>query len=234
MVKKRDPLHFWTSSGTVLKVQDTVQNFHQTSGGSGFIYKGTGFVQPVRTHVTSHKCREFWIRNDRGVEEAYKINNLDVPLRESQKIDVLVANGYIVAIRNLSMGMIYFVTRAGDFFKKRKPANAFGLMFCGALIGFFVFAFLLGSVPKWVKMGPQLLSYSIGLGAIVGLVLHFISQWRTGRYNREMESAYQTEIGAAVKSLDIPRSTPPPLPQKSRCDLLLIGDAPFHGDPRNN
>jgi hypothetical protein len=84
-------VEFTLLTGAVTSSQKHAETHVSSSGGGGFLHKGTGFVNApvVRSHiVTKH---EFWVHTDDGRDIPVNLSNVHVSVAEGHRVSLISA-----------------------------------------------------------------------------------------------------------------------------------------------
>lgn len=90
--KHRDKeIKFWSITGEVIGQNKYSETHVSSSGGGGYVGQQGGYVSApqVKSKVTTQ--HEFWVRKEDGTEESIKFTDVDIPLREGQKITLIAS-----------------------------------------------------------------------------------------------------------------------------------------------
>jgi hypothetical protein len=80
---------FSDRTGTVISSTKRSETHVSSSGGGGYLDKGTGYVQPTTIRSTVVTRHEFWVRTDEGVDVPVQLTDVDIPLAEGQRISLV-------------------------------------------------------------------------------------------------------------------------------------------------
>lgn len=75
--------------GTVIRSTKRSETHVSSSGGGGYLDKGTGYVAPATISSTVVTRHEFWVRTDEGVDVPVQLTDVDIPLAEGQRISLV-------------------------------------------------------------------------------------------------------------------------------------------------
>ncbi len=143
---------FWSKTGEVIS-QNKYSETHVSSSGA------VGNVGPT-VHSTTVTKHEFWIRKEDGSEESIQLSGHDVPLREGQKITLIISGlkggnySYYTILVNHSANKHWFLENANSLNRKLLK-NYFlsvksTLIIAGLpLIGFVISASIKSQVFMW-------------------------------------------------------------------------------------
>lgn len=93
-------------TGTVVGSKTWTETRISSSGGGGYIVKGTGYVSGTRisSDVTRHD--ELFVRDELGNERDLRLTNVDLPVRQGSRVSTVLgiyeghSHGYYVGVYN--------------------------------------------------------------------------------------------------------------------------------------
>lgn len=119
-----DEIIFWSFTGVVLSQNKYSETRVWSSGGGGHVGPHGGHVAAAQTHSSATTKQEFWLKLDDGKEESINLSGYDIPIRESQKISVLMAqtktskSAYYVSLINHNSGVTHKINGAEELLTK--------------------------------------------------------------------------------------------------------------------
>ena len=84
-------IQFWKVSGEVISTQKRSETQVWSSGGGGYVSKGTGYVSSPTVKSTVITQHEFWLKTEDGPEIPVKFSGVDIPMCEGQRVTLISA-----------------------------------------------------------------------------------------------------------------------------------------------
>lgn len=167
-------IKFKALTGTVLNSEKRshTDTYTSTSGGGGYIYQGTGYVNAPRTTtrtVTTH-THEFWLAKEDGTEQCIKLTNTDIPLREGQKITMISAfregdnKSSWIHLVNHSANRYWNILNEKEFVQEfiiRSLSTHGGTITFALLVSFFLLIFSMTHALPWQY---SMIALTLGFG----------------------------------------------------------------------
>jgi hypothetical protein len=119
-------LEVWTQSGTVLSTSKHSKTDIASYGGGGWVGQHGGSVSAPTIVSSTTTEQEIWIRRDNGEETAIKLVNVEVPVREGQRVTFIAAknpqakDGFWVTLVNHSANRYWRLTTNVEASKRGK------------------------------------------------------------------------------------------------------------------
>ncbi len=197
--------------GKVVAIQSrTVLNHSShssTSGGGGFVYGGTGTLNPTSTHsstsTTSMEVVRYFIAAQDGDEFSIELNQPQFAVREGHRVSTFYAGnsavttkGMLVAIANHDTKRTYSLPESNgvDYLVPKPKWNSLGLIF-GLAIGAYLVS---GMVIAQITGAPLGTSVFQLIPAAALLVFGLIKRAQGIAFARNMKNAIVAQIDAEV------------------------------------
>ncbi|MBC7755825.1 MAG: hypothetical protein H7Z20_04115 [Bdellovibrio sp.] len=146
----QEEIEFRSFTGEVLSHINTAKPMFGLGSG-GHIGPHGGHVAAAQAHSSVTTKQEFWLKLADGTEKSVQLNGYDIPLRESQKISILMAqtktskSAYYVALINLTSSLTHIIHGAEsileeliDFYPNRLSSFLMFLIKLIFFIGLFI------------------------------------------------------------------------------------------------
>lgn len=120
----KEDIRFWSFTGEVISQNKYSETHVWSSGGGGNIGPRGGHLAAAQTHSSVTTKQEFWLKLDDGTEKSVQLGGYDIPLRESQKISILMAqtetseSAYYAALINHASGITHEILSASSILDK--------------------------------------------------------------------------------------------------------------------
>lgn len=120
----KQEIEFYSFTGEVLSQNKYSETHVWSSGGGGHIGPRGGHVAASQAHSSVTTKQEFWLKLDDGTEKSVQLGGYDIPLRESQKISILMAQtetsegAYYAALINHASGITHEILSASSILDK--------------------------------------------------------------------------------------------------------------------
>lgn len=120
----KEDIKFWSFTGEVISQNKYSETHVWSSGGGGNIGPRGGHVAAVQTHSSVTTKQDFWLKLDDGTEKSVQLGGYDIPLRERQKISILMAHtetsesAYYAALINHASGITHEILSASSILDK--------------------------------------------------------------------------------------------------------------------
>jgi hypothetical protein len=132
----KEDIRFWSFTGEVISQNKYSETHVWSSGGGGHLGPRGGHVAAAQTHSSVTTKQEFWLKLDDGTEKSVQLGGYDIPLRESQKISILMAqtetseSAYYAALINHTSSKTHTILSADSILDKLidfnpKPLRSF-------------------------------------------------------------------------------------------------------------
>ena len=151
-------IRFWDVTGEVLSSSKFSETQVWSSGGGGSVGPNGGQIAAPTIHSKAITNHEFWILTADGKEKPIQLNDVNIPLKEGQKITLIAAkdvedaeNGFISVLINHNADRHWSVQNAkslNESFKLEK-LNIFGLMGIAFLISITISLVIFDGMFKW-------------------------------------------------------------------------------------
>lgn len=167
-------LKFSVISGEVLGSSKYSKTHVHSSGGGGYVGNRGGHVSAPTVYSTTSTNQDIWIRDDQDNEVPIQLSGADIPLREGQRISMILAgyansdSVYNVALVNHSVGRHwYLISDLDEYFRLSSLQNP---IYVAILKAMFV-GLLAGGIALIMDWGKD---WAGGLAWIVGIATFFI------------------------------------------------------------
>jgi hypothetical protein len=191
----KEDIRFWSFTGEVISQNKYSETHVWSSGGGGHLGPRGGHVAAAQTHSSVTTKQEFWLKLDDGTEKSVQLGGYDIPLRESQKISILMAqtetseSAYYAALINHTSSKTHTILSADSILDNLidfnpKPLDSF-IWFLMKLI--FPFALILSLSATYMKGSDQenLMGWTFIIGCIyvpIRILLYNPSKKNRGKF----------------------------------------------------